>query len=172
MGFGSGKEVDAKRDIFDPDPKWLQAGYIVRTQDGVFTNTQELDESNLKQLLNGVKPTNGIYFINDQVAFIPYESFECHPQDIDTFAEGGLARGLEHVSGKIAPKLRKIASPKNYKSGVNVWGFDSVNKPILKVASFYSGSYFNSDRVNVHGSGWNDYRSGHSFGVLDSEKSK
>jgi len=41
FGFGSNEEFDAKRDIFDPI--WLQLGYIVRTQDGVFTNTQITD---------------------------------------------------------------------------------------------------------------------------------
>ncbi len=161
----------AKHQIFDP--KWLQAGYIVRTQDGVFTNTTELNESNLKQLLNGTKKTRGIYLINDQVYFIPYESFKNGIQDVDTFAEGGLARGLEHISGKIAPKLREIASPKLYKKGVNVRGFDSVNKPLLKVVAFVSGRYSDSDRlIVVGGDYWLGSGGGRAFGVLDSKKSK
>jgi len=158
----------AKPQIFDP--RWLQAGYIVKTQDGVFTNTNEINESNLKQLLNGAKETNGIYFINNQIAFMPYESFETGVQDVDTFAEGGLARGLEHVSGKIAPKLREIASSKFYKRGVNVWGFESTKKPVLRVATFGSGD-FGSGELSVDGS-WYGSGDGHAFGVCNSEKDK
>src|SRR3989338_5907509 len=35
-GFGSDREVDARRDIFDQ--KWLQAGRIARTNEGVIAN--------------------------------------------------------------------------------------------------------------------------------------
>ncbi len=52
-GFGSGREFDAKRDIINPE--WLQLGYIVRTQDGVFTTTDITDGTRLKQLLNKAK---------------------------------------------------------------------------------------------------------------------
>lgn len=151
----------AKPQMFDTS--WLQAGCIVKTQDGVFTNTNETNESNLKQLLNGAKKTNGIYLINNQIAFIPYESFETGVQDVDTFAEGGLARGLEHVSGKIAPKLRKIASPKFYKKGVNVC-FNPVEKLILRVAALDYGWCFGGG-LRVDGS-WGGDVGGHAFGEL------
>ena len=64
----------AKPKIFDP--RWLQIGHIVRTQDGVFTNTTEIDESKLKQLLNGAEKVNGIYLLSNKIAFAPFESFE------------------------------------------------------------------------------------------------
>jgi len=159
----------AKPQIFNP--RWLQAGYIIKTQDGVFTNTNEINESNLKQLLNGAKETNGIYLINNQIAFIPYESFKTGVQDVDTFAEGGLARGLEHVSGKIAPKLREIASSKFYKRGVNVWGFESTKKPVLKIASLNYNWGFGGGLV-VGCDIWGDDDSGYAFGVCNSEKDK
>ena len=130
------KEYDAKRDIFDP--KWLQAGYIVRTQDGVFTNTTNIDENSLKQLLNKAEKVNGIYLIDDKIAFAPYESFERGIQDCETFASGGLARALEHTNKKVAKNLKEIASPKFYKIGVNVWGFDDVKEPLLRVVSLVS----------------------------------
>jgi len=155
----------AKPQIFDS--RWLQAGYIVKTQDGVFTNTNEINESNLKQLLNGAKKTNGIYLINNQIAFIPYESFETGVQDVDTFAEGGLARGLEHVSGKIAQKLREIASLKFYNRGVNVGGFESTKKPVLNIATLCSDWGF-GDGLDVSGDYWDGggHGGGHAFGEL------
>jgi len=153
----------AKPKIFDP--RWLQAGYIVRTKDGVFTNTTETDDSRLKQLLNGAEKVNGIYLINDNTAFAPYDSFTTGTQDCDTFAHGGLARALEHTSEKVAKNLREIASPKFYKRGVNVIYFDSVSEPALRVASLYSNWYIDDGGLHVDGDGWNGGNDGCAFGV-------
>ena len=136
FGFGNKGEYDAKRDIFDPN--WLQANYIVRTQDGVFANTKLTDESQLKQLLNKCEKVNGIYLGENDLGFAPYETFETGVQDCDTFTQGGLARVLEHTKKKIAENLRAIASPKFYKREVNVWGFGKVREPILRLAALYS----------------------------------
>jgi len=149
------------------DLRWLQAGPIVRTKEGVFTNTNEIDESRLKQLLNGVKKVNGIYLIDDKIAFAPYDSFKTGVQDVDTFAQGGLARVLEHTSEKTASKLREIGSPKFYKRGVNVWGFDSSKNPILRVASLCSVV----GRLDVGGDSWYGDGIGYAFGVLDKSRS-
>lgn len=153
----------AKPKIFDP--KWLQAGYIVRTQDGVFTNTKELDEKVLKSSLNKAKKANGIYLINDKMAFAPYETFKQGFQDCDTFAESGLARALEHTQKKTAKNLKEIASPKFYKKGVNVWRFYSLKEPALRVVSLFSDSNIYGGEFVVGGDHLDGY-SGYAFGVL------
>lgn len=153
----------AKPQIFDP--KWLQAGYIVRTQDGVFTNTQITDEKSLKSMLNGAKKINGIYVVDEKTAFAPYESFETGVQESGKFAESGLARALEQTQGKTAKNLKEISSSKFYKNGVNVWGFDSVKEPILRVASLGSDRGLGGDRLNVNGCYWIDDNDGYAFGV-------
>ena len=159
----------AKPKIFDP--RWLQAGHIVRTQDGVFTNTQLTDESQLKQMLDNFEKVNGIYLGKQGSAFAPYETFERGFQDADTFAQGGLARVLEHTTEKEAGNLRKISSPKLYKEGVNVWGFDEVNEPILRVASLYSIRYLYDNRLGVGGDNRDVSNNGYAFGVLDKSRS-
>jgi len=151
----------AKPEIFDP--KWLQAGYIIRTQDGVFTNTTETNETKLKQLLNKAEKINGIYLGENDFGFAPYESFERGIQDCDKFSQGGLARALEHTPKKMAKNLREISSPKFYKNGINVWAFDKVKDPTLKVASLYSGMV--DDGLLVCGYYWGGYF-GCGFGVL------
>jgi len=156
----------AKPQIFDP--RWLQAGYIVKTQDGVFTNTPETNPEKLKQLLNSAEKVNGIYLINTSVAFAPYESFERGKQDCDTFAQGGLARALEHTPEKVAKNLREIASPRNYKNGVNVIYFDSVSEPIVRVAGLYSSRGIVGGGLHVGGWGGDG---GFAFGVLDNSRS-
>ena len=165
-GFGEGNEVDAKRDIFNP--RWLQLSYIVKTQDGVFINTTLQDESQLKKILDSADATekvNGIYLFKNDVAFAPYETFEKDVQDVDTFAHGGLARALEHTRGKVAENLRKIASLNHYKRGVNVWDFDDVKGPTLKVVSLYSVRDLGNDRLSVDGDNWNGNNLGYAFGV-------
>lgn len=117
----------AKPKIFDP--RLLQTGYIVRTQEGVFTNTPEIDESKLKNLLNNAEKVNGIYLINNKIAFIPYDSFKQGEMSSEEFCGGGLARGLEHTSEDKAKNLAKISKKKNYPNGVNVWGWDSLKNP-------------------------------------------
>lgn len=166
-GFGSNGKVDAKRDIFDP--RWLQAGYIVKTKDGVFTNTTMTDESRLKEFLNGAQKVNGIYLLDNGIAFAPYDSFERGVQDCDSFAQGGLARALEHTPEKVATNLREIASPKIYKNkkGVDVWGFDSTKEPTLRIASLGSGRGIGGGRLHVDGSDWGGSDGGYAFGVLN-----
>ena len=164
-GFGSNEEFDAKRDIFDL--RCLQAGYIVRTKEGVFTNTQITNEEKLKSLLIKAEKVKGIYLIDDIMAFAPYESFQRGVQDCDTFAQGGLARALEHTSENVANNLREITSHKHYKGGVNVWDFDDVKKPILKVVSLYSNRDIDGGRLDVNGYDWNGYINGYAFGVLN-----
>ena len=157
----------AKPQIFDP--RWLQTGYIVRTPEGVFTNTQETDEKILNKMLNKVEKVNGIYLIDDRIAFAPYESFRTGVQDSGDFAEGGLAKALEHTTEKSAPNLREISSSKFYKRGVNVWGYDKVNEPIVRVASLDSDWSIDGDGLDVGGCSWGDVDGGYGFGVRDAE---
>jgi len=161
----------AKPEIFDPS--WLQTGYIVRTFDGVYT-TKITDEAELRKLRDKAKKVDGIWILDNKkiegvqdFGFAPYESFETGVQDCDSFAEGGLARVLEHTFGKVADNLRTIASPKSYSRGVDVWGFDSVNEPLLRVADLNSGRGVDDRRLNVYGDDWDDYNyGGYAFGVL------
>ena len=153
----------SKKEIFDP--RWLQTSYVVRTQYGVFVNTQETDESVLKSMLNKCEKVNGIYLGKNDFGCAPYETFEQGIKDCDTFARGGLARVLEHTGEKIPENLRIIASLKFYKRGVNVCGFDEVKKPILKVAGLISDRGFDGDGLSVDGS-WGDDNGGYAFGIV------
>jgi hypothetical protein len=172
FGFGNDGEVDTKRDIFDP--RWLQAGWVLRGRNGVYANpvldaqgNPITNEDQLQERLQGISETDGAYFGENDFGFAPYESFTRGKQDCDTFASGGLARVLEHSGGKVAPKLRDIASLRHYKSGVYV-GFDPVKGPILAVASLGSYGYLDDRRLDVYG-GWDDGRVGHAFGVFSRE---
>lgn len=148
----------------------LQAGEIVRTSEGVFTNTSETDETKLKSFLNGVKKVNGIYLINDKIAFAPCDSFKTGVQDSGDFAEGGLARALEHTEGKTAANLREISSSKFYPEGVSVWGFDDydeAHKPIGPLGEISCAVIFERirDRLCI-GNDWGLYKEGFLFRVL------
>jgi len=162
----------AKPHIFDSN--WLQIGRIVRTSAGVFANVskdkQGASITNLKQYLDKsekFKVRNGhIYLGENDFGFAEYETFAQGVQDCDTFAESGLARVLEHTKNT-AQNLRRIASPKFYKLGVNVLGFDSVSEPALRVARLRSDRYIGGGRLNVDGNGWLGYN-GFAFGGLKS----
>lgn len=149
----------AKPKIFDMN--WLQAGRIVRTSEGVYANVPKdaqgepiTDEKILKQHLNDaqkIKVGNGhIYLGNNDFGFAEYETFERGVQDGDTFAQGGLARILEHTP-QVAANLKAIASPKNYKHGVDVWAFDPVDNPLLKVVGLGSSRNFGGSRCDFVG---------------------
>jgi len=161
----------AKLSIFDP--RWLQTGRIVRTSKGVFVNPPRDEKGNLiidEQRLEAyiLREVNGIYRADSSdLGFAPYNSFTQGVQDCNTFAEGGLARALEHTEGKTAENLRKIASPKNYKRGVNVFGFDKVTDPVLRVAGLDSGRDFDDYRLYVYGDVWTDGNYSVAFGVLE-----
>jgi len=171
----------AKPKIFRP--RWLQAGRIVRTPEGVFVNPPRdkkgdiiiIDEKILKSCLNNSKKINGIWLCDSKDAldfgFAPYETFTREEQDCDTFARGGLARVLEHTSKKQAKNLREIASTKFHKMGVAVWGFDDVKKPALGVVGLVSNRIIDSDdRLDVDGRNWDDVADGCAFGVLKDAK--
>lgn len=152
----------AKPQIFNP--RWLQAGRIARWDDGVYLNVAQaikdgnLDENILKQLRDNAKPSNGIRLGDNNFAFVSYETFEQGQQEAGKFAEGGLARGLEYVDGKIAPKLNSMAS--TYK-GVNVICFDESKEPVSRVVVLGSGDGL----LHVVGYDWSGNGSGCAFGV-------
>lgn len=173
-------KLDVKRTILDP--RWAQTGRILRTSEGVFVNPPRdkqgnviMDAEYLKRLLNGAKPIKignaNLYVVGDtdqlkDFAYAEYDTFQRGVQDNTTFAQGGLARALEHTEEPKAGKLERIASPELYKNGVNVWGFDPVNTPALRVAVLDSGRV--DDWLDVNGCGWyGDYYGGFAFGVLD-----
>ena len=162
----------AKKQIFNPS--WLQVGYIVRASEGVFANTKEVDESVLKSLLNKCERVNGIWLYQGNepelrdFAYAEYETFKQGIQDSGDFTESGLAGILEHSNEKSVPKLSEILSPKYYPKGVDVFGFDAVKEPILRVACLYSDRFLDDDRLNVDGSSV-DYRNGCAFGVRNAD---
>jgi hypothetical protein len=124
------------------------------------------DEKILKSLLKADRKVNGIYLLDNDAGFAPYESFTRRVQDCDTFAQGGLARVLEHTPEKEARQLRAIASPKLYKNGVDIWGFDDVKEPTLRVVCLNSTRVLGGIRLGVGGD-WNVYDDGYAFGVLN-----
>ena len=156
----------AKSEIFDS--RWLQAGYIVETPEGVFVNPplEEgkiiTNEKTLKSLLNGAKKYNGIYLAGNDFGFVPYESFETDFQPSGTFSRGGLARVLEHTESREAENLKNILSPENYKDGAYVVGFDRVSEPVLKIATLSSHDVVS--RLFITSYEWDN--GGYAFGVL------
>jgi len=171
-------ENEAKPKIFDQrrHQRWLQAGRIVRTSEGVFVNPPKdekgnsiTDEKSLKSYLNKAKKVNGIYLHEKDFGFAPYESFKRGVQDCDTFADGGLARILEHTGEKTARNLRAIASPKFYKKGVNIWRFDDVEEPTLRVVSLYSSRGLDSGWLGLDGYCRGGDYGGYVSGVVNSE---
>lgn len=158
----------AKKQIFNP--RWLQAGYIVRTSEGVYANPPNdpkgniiTNESQLRALIEKsekIKVGKGhIYLGENDFGFAPYETFTRNIQYAETFAQGGLARILEHTSEE-AHNLKAMAS--TYTQGVNVWGFDNIQEPVVRVACLNSNRV--SGGLGVGGGDW-DGDGGCAFGV-------
>ena len=174
----------AKPSIFNP--RWLQTGRIARWDEGVFLNILSairegnLDENILRQLRDKSKTSGrgdkAIRLGKNGFAYVPYESFKQGKQDAKEFAESGLARGLEHVDGSIAPNLNSMASTYRDADGnsVNVVYFDKSETPVSRVVDLYS--YVGL--LHVDGDDWYDYYDGcggdcggYAFGVRDSARS-
>ena len=159
----------AKPEILDSS--WLQLGWIVRTSEGVFANPIRdaegnpiTNEAELKAYLNGCRKVNGIYLGDNDFGFAPYEAFKRGVQESGTFTEGGLARLLEHSDEKTAHNLGEISSSENYPAGVNVWGFDEVKEPALRVLALNSD--WGLDRRLDVGGDVHGGRGGGALGVL------
>ena len=166
----------AKPQIFDK--RWLQAGRIVRTNEGIIANPPRdsngaviFDLDVLKAYIDNAKKIqvgkSNIYLGLNDFGFAPYETFQTGVQDCDTFAQGGLARVIEHTEGP-AENLRAIALPKNYPRGVNVFGFKASKEPVERVLTLDSDRYLGSGRLVVDGGGWYGCYGGvgFAFGVL------
>jgi len=130
------------------DPKWLQLGWALKTERGVYTNLPNDAQGNpitdldaLKRLLvkaKKIKVGNGdIYLGEKDFGFLPYD-FPVRLQSVEYFVRGGLARLLEGTP-EIAVKLSDIASKKNYPRGINVSGFEPTEEPTLMVVGLCSG---------------------------------
>ncbi|MDD5132832.1 MAG: hypothetical protein PHD81_04170 [Candidatus Nanoarchaeia archaeon] len=168
----------AKQEIFNP--KWLQAGYIVQTSEGVYVNPLRkgvpiTDEKVLKSYLDKSKKVNGIYLYEGKdmrdFGFAPYDTFKQGLQDAIDFANGGLARVLEHTE-ETALNLENMAKSypnrvmdKSLPSRVNVVEFDSVTVPVLRVVSLDSGRDFVNGKLSVGGYDLN-CEGGFAFGIL------
>ena len=165
--------------------KWLQLGKVVRTKDGVFTNTSERDEAKLKTMLDGAKKVNGIYLIDEKMAFAPYESFKTGRQERREFAEGGLARALEHTDGTVAGNLARMlvgdVMGMRFSAKVNVFEPESIEKPssrkpISRVAALYCNDFFRPENFkdgnltfSVNYACGANVESGQMYGVMKEE---
>lgn len=158
----------AKPNIFNPN--WLQAGRILRAQEGVWINPLIdtagniiQDGKELEESLSKVKKVNEIYLFDGGTSFVPYGSFEQGVQEHGKFLESGLARGLIHTSDKNANTLSQIANDAEYPRGVNVWGFEPVKEPLVRVVSLGSGRNLDGGRLDV-GGGWDGNSNSSSLG--------
>src|SRR3989338_51496 len=167
----------AKKDIFNPN--WLQAGYVLRDSEGVWANPPVADNGEpivdaktlnaLRDRATKLGVKNGdIYVGEDGFGFVDYGLFTRDVQDADTFVTEGLARVLENTTEPIARNLKTIADKANYPRGVNVWGFDPVKTPALKIVSLTSGRLLASYRLYVGGNSCNCENDGYAFGGLNS----
>lgn len=155
-----------KTAVFDQLYGSVIGEYITKTKDGIFTNIFELNEDNLNKLLKDAKKTNGIYLINDKIAFVPYETFEEGIQESGKFAESGLARGLEHVQGKVAPKLKKITSEKNFPAGVQVEHFKDFKRNKIGLVGFAVINPKEGETFEISSNHSSVWSGGYLFGVL------
>ncbi len=169
--FGDEETFKLKETVFNPN--WLQAGRIVRTQDGVWTNPKgQFNEDTMKRLIVPGKKVGGIYLLNRNTAFVPYESFKTGAQSHDEFLKLGLARAIEHTLKPKAEKLEAIANNRVYPNGVLVWGFESTSEPTERVLGLDSGRNLVGSRLIVDGDSWNANNIGYAFGVLDASTSE
>src|SRR3989344_1840626 len=122
----------------------IASKYFSRLESYLFTNTRETDESELKRKLANARKVNGIYLIDNDVAFASFETFkQGKVQTSEEFAKSGLARALEHTTERIAPNLKEISAYEiydeggeyvtNHRKGVLVSNFKVGNKPIVSV---------------------------------------
>ncbi len=160
----------AKLKILIPN---LQTGYIVRTSEGVFANPPKdnqripiIDEKILEFYLNKSEKINGIYLGENDFGFAPHETFEMGTQDSNVFAQGGLARVLEHTSKEQAKNLKEITS-KNHLGSVDVCGFREIKEPVLNLVGLYSFKDVGGNLLFFHCAHPGDFDRGFSFGVLD-----
>lgn len=139
-------DKDAKPKIFDL--KYLQAGRIMTTSDGVWVNVPRYSDGELATNLSfpylsdakKIKVGKGFIYLchsrrdsrlfDEDLGFAEYNTFENGVQDCDTFVQSGLARVLEHTSQKSAQNLRVIANPKLYPNGVHIRGIYPPSRQI------------------------------------------
>lgn len=145
---------------------WIQLGRIVRGREGVYVNPPKdesgefvLDERRLIDLTS--EDVEGVRYGENGLAFAPYDSFKQGVQSANDFAKSGLAKAIEFSKSGNASKLADIAKKQRRKE-VNVWGFNRVDSPVLKVLTLYSYS----GRLHVDGGDWDDDSDGCAFGVL------
>lgn len=118
-------------------PDYFVMGDIVKTEEGIFTNTTETDNIKLNQLLNNAKKINGIYFINDEIAFAPYDSFDYHDPFFKT--SEGLARALEHTESS-ANNLDEICKNLNSSRGTKTENLSPIKGKPISQKIYFQGS--------------------------------
>jgi len=160
------------------DSSWLQLGYTLNTQEGVFVNLPKKhgipigDGGTLKTRLNKARKVNGIWLGEGDFGFAPYETFNLGEQDSGDFAEGGLARVLEHTESKVATKLKEMTSKKYFENGVMVEascggdiGNADTNFPRIYVTCI--NSILNHKKLGIESDYYEGNCRGHAFGILD-----
>jgi hypothetical protein len=165
---------------------WFQTGRIVETPEGIFLNPPTESDGNvitnrhiLERYLNGTEPIKlkkgKIWIVQDReklrdFGFADYDSFEKGIQSGKDFAEGGLARVLEHTR-RTAETLRRMAS---FYKEVNVFPFNKVDKNKLGIMKMGSGRYAQEGQllISIGDDSWDDRLDDGdnnciAFGVLD-----
>jgi hypothetical protein len=163
------------------NPSWLQLGPYVRGESWVAINPPRdqkgdliTDEAGIKSFLHENQLNNGIYLVPNSdnarhFAFVSADTYQLGDQKHEAFLQGGLARGLEYVSGKLE-FLPAFANKGSYPAEMYV---SDAFKPTGKagqtekcVAVLGSDGVVDGRRLNLIGDF--DYDDGYAFGVFDS----
>ncbi len=182
---------------------WLHLGLITISSEGIYANVPDdpnnkLTEEKLKKLLDKCEKFHGVYLGEKGFGFVPYDSFRTgNFGSAKEFASGGLARLLEGAKNETAEMLKIMSSDWDYKQGICVAKFETINEPVTKIVGIRSRRFggpndplgftnhgFGADvhdgfevngNLNIDGkditppSGHIDTSEGYMFGVIENE---
>jgi len=154
----------------------INLGRILRASEGVYVNPPKdkegnflTDEKTLKSFFKSENKNNGIYLLDNDFGFAPYETFKQGEQNYLTFIEGGLARLLEHTDEKKAKNFERIVSKSLLETSADVRRFDASKEPALKFAKFdlytHAGLIYRSNKI-ILDCGFDESDKAYSFGIL------
>lgn len=102
LGFGSQGEIDFKREVFNPS--WLQAGRRVGTKQGIFFNTNELDEARLRDSLSRATIHNGVYLLQDGNFLCRTQKYRTRNSNKQRFRKGMFSKSIRTHSRRSCTK--------------------------------------------------------------------
>jgi hypothetical protein len=156
--------------------KGLSAGFYIRTPEGIYINPgkaitlipddyrppkPKLNQDILKNQKDESTKVNGIYLGENGFAFAPWESFRVSKFQRDEipareFAEGGLARAIEHTTESIAPILYKAALDCKKKVVMLNW-LDIPEKPVIGNLNIRAPAGMAEWEFGITGNSYNDH---------------